>query len=321
MTPTEGAPAPLPDAVEDPLLFRLAPKSWAPYLQLARLDRPIGWQLLLLPCWQSSALASASAGAAPRWADFALFFVGAIAMRGAGSTYNDIVDRDIDARVERTRARPIPAGRVSTKAAAAFLALQCLVGLCALLSFNGFAIALGFASLAIVAAYPFMKRVTFWPQATLGAAFAWGALMGWAAAFGALAPAPVLLYAGAICWIIGYDTIYALQDVKDDAVIGVGSTARLFGDRVVEAVGAFYAAAVLLAGGALYAAGVGGFAALGLCAYGAHLGWQVVQLKKGGGAQAPGALALSLFRSNRDAGAHLALGLIAEAASRALAGG
>ena len=245
MTPRPEGAGRLPDAIGDSLALRLAPRSWRPFLQLARIDRPIGWWLLLLPCWQSSALACVNVGAPPHGRDLVLFLIGAVAMRGAGSTYNDIVDRKIDAQVERTRGRPLASGRVGVTAACVFLLAQCLVGLAVLLSFNRFSILLGFSSLALVAAYPFMKRVTSWPQAVLGAAFAWGALMGWAAAFGSLAPAPVLLYAGAIFWTIGYDTIYALQDVEDDAIVGIGSTARLFGARVRAGVAGFYAASVV----------------------------------------------------------------------------
>ena len=270
-----GAAARLPDAVEDSFILRLAPQSWRPLLQLARIDRPIGWWLLVLPCWQSSALASVKAGAPPHWRDVLLFLIGAIAMRGAGSTYNDIVDRKIDAQVARTRGRPLPSGRVGVAAAVAFLLAQCLIGLAVLLSFNPFSIALGFSSLALVAAYPFMKRITSWPQAVLGCAFAWGALMGWAAAFGSLGPAPLLLYAGAIFWTIGYDTIYALQDVRDDAIVGIGSTARFFGSRVRAGVGCLYAACVILTGAALAAAGAGGLALAGLLGFACHLCWQI----------------------------------------------
>lgn len=310
----------LPDAARNALILRLAPPAARPYLQLARIDRPVGWQLLLLPCWQSSVLASAHLAAAPRLADLALFFVGAVAMRGAGSTYNDIVDRDLDAKVERTRGRPIASGRVSPRAAAAFLLLQCLVGLVVLLSFNRFAIGLGFASLGFVAAYPFMKRITSWPQATLGAAFAWGALMGWAAALGSLAPAAVLLYCGAIAWTIGYDTIYALQDARDDPVAGIGSTALYFGARIDRGVAGFYLAAFAFAATALAAAGVGGLALVGLCGFGLHLGWQAMRLRGAGalGRRGDGALALRLFRSNRDAGFILFAGLFAESLRLAL---
>ncbi len=313
----------LPDA-GDPIVLRLAPRSWRPFLQLARVDRPVGWWLLLLPCWQSSALASGKAGALPHWRDLLLFLVGAIAMRGAGSTYNDIVDRDIDAQVERTRARPLPSGRVSVAAALGLLVAQCLVGLAVLLSFNGFAIALGFCSLAFVAAYPFMKRVTSWPQAVLGGAFAWGALMGWAAAFGSLALAPFFLYAGAVFWTIGYDTIYALQDVRDDAIVGVGSTARFFGARVRQCVGCLYAASfVQVRGGRARRRRSGRAGALaGLVGFGCHLGWQVAGLggvdPASGEARGQGADALALFRSNRDAGLILFAGLFAEALRRSI---
>ena len=210
----------------------LAPPWSRPYLRLARADRPIGSWLLLLPCWWSAGLAAIATGQPyPNPWHVALFFIGAFVMRGAGCTWNDIVDRDLDAKVARTRSRPIPSGQVSVKGAAIFLVLQALVGLLVLLQFNRFTVFLGIASLAIVAVYPLMKRVIWWPQIVLGLAFSWGALMGWAAVFGALDAAPLLLYAGAIAWVIGYDTIYAHQDREDDALIGVKSTARLFGER------------------------------------------------------------------------------------------
>ena len=176
----------LPDAIDHPLL-RLLPASLVPYAQLARVDRPIGWWLLLLPCWWSAALAGVASGQGPSLIHLALFLVGAIAMRGAGSTYNDLVDREIDAQVERTRNRPLPSGRVSPRQAKIFMLGECAVGALVLFSLNWFSVALGIGSLAIVAAYPFMKRITFWPQAVLGLAFAYGGLMGWAAAFGSLA--------------------------------------------------------------------------------------------------------------------------------------
>src|SRR5271154_1050391 len=188
----------------------LAPAWLKPYLRLARLDRPIGSWLLLLPCWWSAALAAVAEHArAPNLVHILLFFIGAFAMRGAGCTWNDIVDRDLDKSVERTRSRPIPSGQVSAAQAALFLALQALIGFAVLISFNTFTIWLGIASLAIVAIYPFMKRLTYWPQIVLGLAFSWGALMGWAAAFGRLDLPAFLLYAGSIAWVIGYDTIYA----------------------------------------------------------------------------------------------------------------
>jgi 4-hydroxybenzoate polyprenyltransferase len=218
----------------------LAPGFLRPYLRLSRLDRPIGSWLLLIPCWWSSALAAIAAGArAPNLVHIVLFFIGAYAMRGAGCTWNDIVDRDLDAAVERTRSRPIPSGQVSVARAAIFLVVQALVGLAVLLSFNRFTIALGIASLVIVAVYPFMKRITYWPQIVLGLAFSWGALMGWAAAFGSLAVPPLLLYAGSIAWVIGYDTIYAHQDREDDALIGIKSTALLFRERTKPMLAAF----------------------------------------------------------------------------------
>src|SRR5215216_7869662 len=205
--------------------------GWArPYLRLARLDRPIGSWLLLLPCWWSAGLAAIAARQTVNVSHLLLFFVGAFAMRGAGCTWNDIVDRDLDARVERTRSRPIPSGQVSVGAAAAFLVLQALVGLAVLLQFNRFTILVGLASLVVVAIYPFMKRITYWPQIVLGLAFSWGALMGWAAVFADLDAPALMLYAGSVLWVIGYDTIYAHQDKEDDAIVGVRSTARLFGD-------------------------------------------------------------------------------------------
>jgi len=287
----------LPDARSRSLVLRLTPPAALPYVQLARLDRPAGWQLLLAPCWQSVALAGLALGRGPNLWHLLLMLVGAVVMRGAGCAYNDILDRDLDAGVERTKGRPLPSGRVSVRQAAAFAAALSLVGLGVLLQFNGFTVALGAASLVIVALYPLAKRVTSWPQAALGLAFSWGALVGWSASFGALAPAPLLLYASAFCWTIGYDTIYALQDARDDAIVGIRSTARLFGARTRPAVALFYALAAALALAAILAAGGGPVAALGWLAFAAHLSWQVARL----GDRSP-ANALALFRSNRDAG-------------------
>jgi 4-hydroxybenzoate polyprenyltransferase len=294
----------LPDAPHASLILRLTPLAALPFVQLARLDRPIGWQLLLAPCWQSAALAGLSSRVGPDIAHLALFLVGAIAMRGAGSTYNDILDRKLDAGVERTRGRPLPSGRVTVRAAAIFLVCEALVGLAVLLCFNQFAIDLGLGSLAIVAVYPLMKRVTAWPQAVLGLAFSWGALMGWAAAYGALAPPALWLYASAFCWTIGYDTIYALQDARDDAIVGIKSTARLFGARVRHGVGLFYLGAALLAELAVFSAGGRIIAQLGMCGYCLHLAWQLRRIDG-----ATPATALRLFRSNRDAGLILFAGL------------
>ncbi|HEY8032245.1 MAG TPA: 4-hydroxybenzoate octaprenyltransferase [Methylocella sp.] len=302
-----SAPATLPDSVAEPLIFRLAPSSWHPLLQLARLDRPIGWWLLLLPCWWGSALASIYQSGPLRVRDLLLFFIGAVVMRGAGATYNDIIDRGIDAKVERTKWRPLASGRISATAAAAFLAAQCLAGLAVLSSFNGFTIRLGFASLGVVGLYPFMKRLSSWPQAVLGAAFAWGALVGWAAALGSLASAPFLLYLGAVFWTIGYDTIYAVQDIEDDALAGIGSTARAFGERLRLGIGVLYALAVICIEVALLAARAGFPAQGGLVLFALHLGWQAMRINPGNGA-----LALRLFRSNRDAGLMLFAGLAAD---------
>ena len=276
---------------------RWAPSPVRPYLRLARLDRPIGSWLLLLPCWWSSALAAVQSGRSVDFQHVLLFFVGAFAMRGAGCTWNDIVDRDLDAKVERTRSRPIPSGQVSVVAAVVFLAVQALVGLAVLLQFNPFAIGTGIASLAIVAVYPFMKRFTYWPQIVLGLAFSWGALMGWAGAFGRLDWPAFLLYAGSISWVIGYDTIYAHQDREDDALIGIKSTALLFGARTKPMLILFYALAVGLIALAGLAAGAGLAFAIGLLAFAAHLAWQIKRLDI-----ADSANCLGVFKSNRDAG-------------------
>jgi 4-hydroxybenzoate polyprenyltransferase len=287
----------------------LAPAWLRPYLRLARADRPIGAWLLLLPCWWSAGLAAIAAGHPyPNlWYVF-LFFVGAFVMRGAGCTWNDIIDRDLDAKVARTSSRPIPSGQVSVKAAALFLGLQALAGLLVLAQFNRFTIFLGIASLAIVAVYPLAKRVTWWPQVMLGLAFSWGALMGWAGVFAKLDAPALLLYAGSIAWVIGYDTIYAHQDREDDALIGIKSTARLFGSRTRLALLCFYALAVLLIGLSGAAAGAGPVFVLGCVLFGAHLGWQIERLD----IDNPD-LCLRLFKSNRDAGLILFAALTGDA--------
>jgi 4-hydroxybenzoate polyprenyltransferase len=304
LTAARQPAASLPDARPASLVMRLTPDVALPFVQLARLDRPAGWQLLLAPCWQAVALAGLALHRGPNLWHLALFLVGAIAMRGAGCTYNDMLDRKLDAQVERTRNRPLPSGRVTVGAAAAFLVAQALIGLAVLLSFNRFSIWLGMASLAVVAIYPLTKRVTSWPQATLGLAFSWGALMGWSATFASLAAAPILLYWSAFAWTIGYDTIYALQDARDDAVVGIRSTARLFGRRVKLGVSAFYAVSAALALAAIEAAGGGAIAQIGWLAFCAHLAWQALQVEG-----ADPATALRLFRSNRDAGLILFAGL------------
>jgi len=285
---------------------RTAPVPLRPYLRLARLDRPIGSWLLLMPCWWSAGIAAVHArDAIPNPWHVLLFFIGAFAMRGAGCTWNDIVDRDIDARVERTRSRPIPSGQVTVRQAAAFLVVQALVGLAVLVQFNWFTIWLGIASLAVVAVYPFMKRITYWPQIVLGLAFSWGALMGWPARFGELDWQALVLYAGAICWVIGYDTIYAHQDREDDALVGLKSTALLFGERTKPILAAFYGAAVVLIAVAGFGAGAQSIFAASLAAFAAHLARQVFLLD----IDDPD-LCLAIFKSNRDAGLILFAGLI-----------
>ena len=290
----------------------LAPRWMQPYLRLARFDRPIGAWLLLIPCWWSAGLAAIAAHAPwPNPWHLTLFFIGAFVMRGAGCTWNDIVDRDLDGRVERTRSRPIPSGQVSVMGAAAFLVAQALLGLAVLLAFNLFTIITGIASLAVVAIYPFMKRITYWPQIVLGLAFSWGALMGWPAWFGRLDAPAYLLYAGSIAWVIGYDTIYAHQDREDDALIGVKSTARLFEERTKPMLALFYTLAVALIAAAGYAAGGGLIFAAGLAAFAVHLGWQIVRLDI-----ADPDVCLAVFKSDRDAGLILFAGMVLDAASK-----
>jgi 4-hydroxybenzoate polyprenyltransferase len=290
-----------------------APAWSRPYLRLGRFDRPIGGWLLLMPCWWSAALAAGVAHDVSRLPlIIMLFFVGAFVMRGAGCTWNDITDRDLDARVERTRSRPIPAGQVSVTQALIFLVAQALIGLLVLLQFNRFAVATGIASLLIVAIYPFMKRITWWPQIVLGLAFSWGALMGFAVTLGRIDAAALALYAGSISWVIGYDTIYAHQDVEDDALIGVKSTARLFGARTGPALMLFYGLAVILIGIALMQAGAHAPAWIALTVFAAHLAWQIRRLDI-----TDPALCLRVFKSNRDAGLLLFAGLLADAVMRA----
>jgi 4-hydroxybenzoate polyprenyltransferase len=285
--------------------------AWArPYLRLARLDRPIGSWLLLMPCWWSVGLAAVKAGTNVDLWHVLLFFIGAFAMRGAGCTWNDIVDRDLDARVERTRSRPIPSGQVTVASAAAFLVLQALLGLAVLLQFNRFTVYVGLASLLVIAIYPFMKRITYWPQIVLGLAFSWGALMGWPATFGRLDLPAVLLYGGAIAWVIGYDTIYAHQDRDDDALIGIKSTALLFRERTKPMLALFYALAVALIALAGLAAGAGLVFALGLAIFAAHLAWQIRRLDIDDPVNC-----LVVFTSNRDAGLILFAGLALNAAA------
>jgi len=224
--------APIKDAEKRHWVYR-APKAWRPFFQLSRLDRPIGYWLLALPGWIALSFAAYSHGFAYSdlyWAF--LIFIGAIAMRGAGCTYNDIVDQDLDKSVDRTALRPLPAGQVTTRTAWVWLFIQCGIGLLVLLQLPRLAQIIALCSIPLVAAYPFMKRITWWPQAWLGIVFNWAALVAYAAKTGQINPEAVILYAALIFWTIGYDTIYACQDIEDDAVIGVKSTARLFGDKV-----------------------------------------------------------------------------------------
>lgn len=289
-----------------------APAPIRPYLRMIRADRPIGTWLLLWPCWWSAALAAIAAGEhAPNLRHLVLFAIGAFVMRGAGCVYNDIVDKDIDGAVARTRSRPLPSGQVSLTAAKAFMLALAFTGFLVLIQFNPFAIVLGIASLGIVAVYPFMKRFTYWPQAVLGLAFSWGALMGWAAAFGRLDLAPVLLYAGCMAWTIGYDTIYAHQDKEDDALIGLKSTALRFGKQTKPWLVLFYGLALTGIGAAGWLAGAGAVFFAGLALGAAHLAWQIGTLELDDSDNC-----LKRFRSNRDFGAIIFLALIADAALR-----
>ena len=296
------------DAPSRHWVYRALPRSLWPYAQLARWDRPIGWWLLMWPCWWSAALAVAAPAGTLSWQlpfHLLLFMLGAIAMRGAGCTYNDIVDQDIDEKVARTRSRPLPSGQATRRQAWVFLLMQCLVGLVVLLQFNWFAIGVGVASLLTVAIYPFMKRFTDWPQLFLGFAFSWGAWMGWAGHFGSLALAPALLYVGSILWVIGYDTIYAHQDKEDDALVGVRSTARLFGEKTKPALTLLYTGALVLFALAFWSAGVPALAYFGLAAAALHMGYQIRVIDIDDADQC-----LALFKSNSIVGWLIFAGLL-----------
>lgn len=299
------------DAVKGNWVDTLAPEWTRPYLRLSRADRPIGTWLLLLPCWWGVLLAALHGG------DFGRFDIwiivacaaGAWLMRGAGCTWNDITDRKIDAQVERTRSRPIPSGQVSVKGAVVWMALQSLVAFAILLTFNRYTILLGISSLALVAIYPFAKRFTWWPQVFLGLAFNWGALLAWAAHAGQLHWPAVLLYLAGIAWTLFYDTIYAFQDTEDDALIGVKSTARLFGDKAAKWLSGFMilsvtllAAAVILSLSDKQNPMVMVVALAGPWAFGWHLVWQMRILDTNNPQ-----ICLRLFRANRDSGLIFAL--------------
>lgn len=302
-----ASPPSVSDAPGNNWVDRYAPPAWRPLLRLSRADRPIGTWLLLLPCWWGVGLAMILDR--PRWVDLWIIIacvIGAAAMRGAGCTWNDLTDRDYDAMVARTRSRPLPSGQVTVRAAWLWMGAQLAVGAAILLTMNGAAIALGVASLGLVAVYPFAKRFTWWPQIFLGLAFNWGVLVAFAAHGGTLHPAAMLAYAAGIAWTLFYDTIYAHQDTEDDALIGVKSTARLFGDDSPRWLLGFAAATVVLLATAVAAARPSLAEALiamaGLAVFAAHLWWQLTRLDT----RDPGNC-LKLFRSNRDAGLIVAL--------------
>jgi len=294
------------DAVKHSWVYRLPKWLW-PYAQLARWERPIGWQLLMWPCWWSFMLALNEQGL-NSWLDLnwqivllvlvflGFFAFGAFLMRGAGCTYNDLVDIDIDNKVARTRSRPLPSGRATKKGAITFLVAQSFAGLFVLIavsSFQFFTFWLGVASLITVAVYPFMKRITWWPQLFLGLAFSWGALMGWSSVHGEISAVSISLYLGCICWVIGYDTLYAHQDIEDDAIIGVKSTARLFGDKTRTAITLLYGAALILFTFAFYLVHVSIWAWVGLAIACLHMIWQISSIDTSDPQKC-----LQLFRSN-----------------------
>ena len=308
------------DAIRHSWVYWLPVKVW-PYAQLARWERPIGWQLLMWPCWWGVMLAIE-----PRFASLAelgidnpllvmemltgapwflfLFFAGSFFMRGAGCTYNDLVDQDIDNQVARTRSRPLPSGRVSRTGAMVFLCIQLLLGLLVLLQFNRYTIIVGLISVITIVIYPFMKRITWWPQLFLGLAFSWGALVGWTSVFGQLAWSPIAMYLGCILWIIAYDTIYAHQDIEDDALVGVKSTARLFGENTTTAISVLYLGAWILFAASFWFAGAGIPAWIGLAGAGIHMVWQVRSLDIHDPAKC-----LKLFKSNNILGLIMFSGL------------
>ena len=303
--PPQGKASAMSDAGAGNWVDRFAPAWLVPYLRLARADRPIGFFLLALPCFWSVALAARSLNEPyPNPRLLVLFAVGALVMRAAGCTYNDLIDRDIDAQVARTRGRPLPSGQVSVRGAIFFMLALCLVGFAVLLSFSSFTVWLGLGVLPIVALYPFVKRFSSWPQAVLGLAFNWGALLGWASVLGRLDWPAIVLYAGAVAWTIGYDTIYAHQDREDDGLLGLKSTALRFGHATRTWLILLYAIAWL----AITAAGVMAHAGtaflLGMVVAGAHLAWQIATLNIDDPENC-----LQRFRSNRDFGA-LVLGAI-----------
>ncbi|MEM9434315.1 MAG: 4-hydroxybenzoate octaprenyltransferase [Pseudomonadota bacterium] len=316
--PQEAPEGQVVDAKDHNWVDTLAPKAARPFLRLSRADRPIGTWLLLLPCWWGVLLAAAAdpdgLGGQDVWIIVGCA-IGAFLMRGAGCTWNDITDRDIDAKVARTKSRPIPSGQVTTKAAMIWLVLQALLAFGILLTFNQTAIVLGLAALVPVAIYPFAKRFTWWPQVFLGIAFNWGALLAWAAHTGSLSLPPVLLYLAGISWTLFYDTIYAHQDKEDDALIGVKSTARLFGESTPSWLRLFLIVTVCLFAAAIITAMVPDanvlaltLALVSIWAMGWHMAWQMRKLDI-----EDWQVCMRLFRSNRDAGLIAALFLAAAA--------
>ena len=297
----------VPDSEHRGLVARL-PATLRGLALLARFDRPIGWWLLFWPGAWGVALAG---GAATRWPLILWILAGSIAMRGAGCVYNDIIDRDLDAQVARTALRPIPSGLVSLRTAWLWLVALSLVGLVVLVQLRPLAAGVALASLAPVAAYPFMKRITWWPQAWLGLVFSWAALVGWSETAGDLSAPVWWLYGGAILWVIGYDTIYALQDREDDALIGVRSSALRMGRRVRGGVAGFYAAALLAWALAIWSVRPDPLAVAALAPAALHLGWQVATLRPDDGAGA-----LARFRSNRFTGLLLFLAFLVVGLSR-----
>jgi 4-hydroxybenzoate polyprenyltransferase len=277
------------------------PDRLRPYASLMRLDRPIGTWLLYWPC----AFGVALAGVRGRWDLFGWFLLGAFAMRSAGCVYNDIVDKDLDKAVERTRSRPLASGRTSVRSAWILIALLSAIGLVVLLRLNVPAAIVALVSIAPVAAYPFMKRITWWPQAWLGLVFSWGALVGWPAVTGSLEWPAFLLWFGSIAWVIGYDTLYAIQDIEDDALVGVKSSARRLGDKAPLGVAIFYSAAILLWGSAIWTVRADWLALVALAPAALHLVGQALRCDPGDGEGA-----LRLFRSNRMTGFLVFLGML-----------
>ena len=277
------------------------PRRLRPYASLMRLDRPIGSWLLYWPCAWSVALA----GVGGKWALFLWLGLGAFAMRSAGCVYNDIVDRDLDRRVERTRLRPLASDRVSLRSAWLLIGALCLIGLVVLVQVNLTAAVVALVSLAPVAAYPFMKRITWWPQAWLGIVFSWGALVGWPAVTGNRSSATFLLWFGSIAWVVGYDTLYAIQDIEDDALVGVKSSARRLGDKAPLGIAIFYLIAVVLWGCAIWTVRPDWIALIALLPAVLHLAGQAIRADPH-----DGTLALALFRSNRTCGLLVCLAML-----------